>query len=184
MWENLKFRFSCVQQIGSLKYKVTPQVAIDIMYHQKAICQVFSHEEQDLKDCGITVRGGTYHLGSFLNEGFWQKSKVILEDFPLKQDKHNISMMNENCFEEISRFSSLNSITEGDYMLYLFHLQCKKSQGQKKNTLTVDEIDEALFQCIHKSQELAYPEEEEIFKLGCQSRGTVNLWYVRLGGRL
>jgi hypothetical protein len=28
-----------------------------------------------------------------------------------------------------------------------------------KKTLTVDEIDEALFRFIHKSQELAYPEE-------------------------
>jgi hypothetical protein len=37
------------------------------------------------RTCGITVGGGTYHLGSFLNEGFWQKSKVVLEDFPLSK---------------------------------------------------------------------------------------------------
>lgn len=158
MWENLKFGFSCVQQIVSLKYKVSPQVAIDIMYHQKAICQVFSHEQQDLKDCGITVGGGTCHLGLVLNEGFWQKSKVILENCPLEQVKHNISMMNENCFEEISRFSSLTQLLRVIACCIYFIYSTRNCRGKKK-TSTVDEIDEALFRCIHKSQELAYPEE-------------------------
>jgi len=92
-------------------------------------------------------------------EELWPHSNAVLEETPLEQRKHNVCMANINGFEEISRFSSLKRLKRVMAYCLCFIYNARNPKGKKFGSLTVDEIEEALLQCIRKTQELSYPDE-------------------------
>ena len=119
---------------------------------------------------------------------------MVIEETPLEQRKHNICMATLIYLEEISRFSSLKRLKKVVAYCHRFIYTARNPKDKKCGSLTINETEEALLQCIRRTQKSFYPDELRHLQAKRPVKKNSNLLalhtfvdkdgLIRVGGRL